>query len=812
MTNHYIDLKNSDCIMIIGSNAAENHPISFRWITKAKEKGAKLISVDPRFTRTSSKADIYAPMRSGTDIAFIGGMINYVINDIEQNPGNYNMEYITQYTNASYILNPSYKFNDGLFGEIEQKTYNGSYTAASKATWKYGGGNTPEADLTLKDPNCVFQMLKKHYSRYDADTVCRITGTPKEDFLKVCQAFAETGKKDKAGTICYAMGATQHTYGVQNIRGYSLLQTLLGNMGVAGGGINALRGTSNVQGSTDMAALEHILPGYIDMPIEGDNDIDSFLRRVGKHPAATITPPTGLAGDTSANWWQNTRKYLVSLLKAWYGDAATPENEFGFNLLPKRNPAVNYTHIGLIEAISRDVIKGLWIWGQNPAAGGPNANGAREAFAKLDWMVSVDIWENETAIFWKRPGVDPTTIKTEVFMLPAACSYEKEGSIANSGRWAQWRYKAVEPNGEAIADLEIMAELMTKIRSLYAADSNAPGREGVLNVTWDYDAHVTADQIAREINGYDLTTGKLMASFANLKDDGTTSSGNWLYCNSYTEDGNKLQKRDPVDAHPQKIGLFSNWAWCWPVNRRIIYNRAAVDLNGNPYDSEHPVISWDAQGAKWVGDVPDGAWAPINVADTGAKTLPFIMKPEGVARLWGFGNAEGPLPEVYEPWESPLDRNIMSGQKINPCAFIGKWMNEQGTPDKYPYVGTTYRCTEHWQTGIMTRSLPWLVELMPDMYAEMDEVLATEKGIDNGDKVVVSSARGEVRAVAVVTKRFKPLTVDGKTVHQIGLPFNWGFAGMKSGDSANMLTPHVGDANTTIPEYKTFLCNVRRAD
>ncbi|MDD5604857.1 MAG: formate dehydrogenase-N subunit alpha, partial [Dehalococcoidales bacterium] len=723
MTNHYIDLKNSDCIMIIGSNAAENHPISFRWITKAKEKGAKLISVDPRFTRTSSKADIYAPMRSGTDIAFIGGMINYVINDIEQNPGNYNMEYITQYTNASYILNPSYKFNDGLFGEIEQKTYNGSYTAASKATWKYGGGNTPEADLTLKDPNCVFQMLKKHYSRYDADTVCRITGTPKEDFLKVCQAFAETGKKDKAGTICYAMGATQHTYGVQNIRGYSLLQTLLGNMGVAGGGINALRGTSNVQGSTDMAALEHILPGYIDMPIEGDNDIDSFLRRVGKHPAATITPPTGLAGDTSANWWQNTRKYLVSLLKAWYGDAATPENEFGFNLLPKRNPAVNYTHIGLIEAISRDVIKGLWIWGQNPAAGGPNANGAREAFAKLDWMVSVDIWENETAIFWKRPGVDPTTIKTEVFMLPAACSYEKEGSIANSGRWAQWRYKAVEPNGEAIADLEIMAELMTKIRSLYAADSNAPGREGVLNVTWDYDAHVTADQIAREINGYDLTTGKLMASFANLKDDGTTSSGNWLYCNSYTEDGNKLQKRDPVDAHPQKIGLFSNWAWCWPVNRRIIYNRAAVDLNGNPYDSEHPVISWDAQGAKWVGDVPDGAWAPINVADTGAKTLPFIMKPEGVARLWGFGNAEGPLPEVYEPWESPLDRNIMSGQKINPCAFIGKWMNEQGTPDKYPYVDTTYRCTEHWQTGIMTRSLPWLVELMPDMYAEMDEVL-----------------------------------------------------------------------------------------
>ncbi|MDD5121789.1 MAG: formate dehydrogenase-N subunit alpha, partial [Dehalococcoidales bacterium] len=769
MTNHYIDLKNSDCIMIIGSNAAENHPISFRWITKAKERGGKLISVDPRFTRTSSKADIYAPIRSGTDIAFIGGMINYVISDIEQNPDNYNMEYITQYTNASYILNPDFEFNDGLFGEIEQKTFNGSYTAASKATWKYAGGNSPEADITLKDPSCVFQMLKKHYSRYDADTVCRITGTPKEDFLKVCQAYAETGKKDKAGTICYAMGATQHTYGVQNIRGYSLLQTLLGNMGVAGGGINALRGTSNVQGSTDMALLEHILPGYLDAPIEGDNDIDTYLRRSGKHPSATITPPAGLAADTSANWWQNTRKYIVSLLKTWYGDAATPDNEFGFHWLPKKKPGVNYSHIALIEAIASDIIKGLWIWGQNPAAGGPNANGAREAFAKLDWMVSIDIWENETAIFWKRPGVDPTTIKTEVFMLPAACSYEKEGSIANSGRWAQWRYKAVEPNGEAIADLEIMADLMNRIRKLYQDDTSAPGREGILNLTWDYDPHtITADQIARELNGYDLTTGKLMASFANLKDDGTTTSGNWLYCNSYTEDGNKLKKRDPVDAHPQKIGLHSNWAWCWPVNRRIIYNRAAVDLNGNPYDVEHPVISWDAAGAKWVGDVPDGGWAPINIAESGAKTLPFIMKPEGVARLWGFGNADGPLPEVYEPWESPLENNLMSGQKNNPCAFIGKWMNEQGTPDKYPYVGTTYRCTEHWQTGIMTRSLPWLVELMPDMFAEMDPELAEAKGINNGDNIVVSSARGEVRAVAIVTKRFKPLTVDGKTIHQIG--------------------------------------------
>ena len=810
MTNHWIDLRNADCVFIIGSNAAENHPISFKWITEAKERGAKLVNVDPRFTRTSSKADIYAPMRSGCDIAFIGGMINYVLNDMEANPSNYNMEYVTQYTNAALIINSAFEFKDGLFGEIEQKTYNGSYTAASKATWKYADGKMPSTDPTLKDPNCVFQLLKKHYSRYDTDTVCSITGTPKDSFLEVCQTYAETGQKGKAGTICYAMGATQHTYGVQNIRGYAILQLLLANMGVAGGGINALRGTSNVQGSTDMCLLEHILPGYLNVPVESDTDLDTYLRRSGKHPDATITP-VGLAADTSSNWWQHARKYTVSLLKAWYGDAATAENEFGFHYLPKKDTSVNYTHIGLIEAMGRGTIKGLWAWGQNPAAGGPNANGAREALAKLDWMVSVDIWENETGMFWKRPGVDPTTIGTEVFMLPAACSYEKEGSISTRGRWAQWRYKAVQAPGEATPDLEIMAELMAKIKKLYEADSSAPGREAVTNLVWDYE-NITADQIAREVNGYDLTTGELLVNFTKLKDDGTTTSGNWLYCNQYTEaDGNKCAARNPVDSHPKEIGLYSGWSWCWPLNRRIIYNRASVDLDGNPWDSEHPVILDYPVENKWKGDVPDGGWAPINLAEAGGKYLPFIMKPEGVARIWGYGRAEGPLPEVYEPWESPIDNNIMSAQKNNPCAFIGTWMNAHGTPDNFPYVGTTYRCSEHWQTGIMTRNLPWLVELMPDMYAEFDEELAAAKGIENGDKVIVSSARGEVRAVAIVTKRFQPLNIGGQTVHQIGLPWHWGYAGMKKGDAANMLTPHVGDANTTIPEYKTFLCNVRRA-
>ena len=801
MTNHWIDIRNADCIMIIGSNPAENHPISFKWVTKAMERGAKLISVDPRFTRTSSKADIYAPIRSGTDIAFIGGMIKYVIEEMERNPGDYNMEYVKQYTNAAFIINPEFTFYDGLFGKVR----GGKYTSAAKETWKYADTTTPTTDPTLKDPHCVFQLLKKHFSRYNVDTVSNITGTPKDIYLEVCRVYAATGKKGKAGTIMYAMGTTQHTYGTQNIRAYAILQLLLGNMGIAGGGINALRGTSNVQGSTDMCLLSHILPGYLGVPKEGDAGLEAYLKRVRP---STINPQ-GLGGDKSSNWWSNYKKYIVSLLKAWYGDAAIKSNDFCFHYLPKCDPRVNYTHIGMFEAMGRGKIKGLWCWGQNPASGGPNSNGERDALGKLDWLVSADIWLNETAEFWKRPGVNPGRIKTEVFVLPVACSYEKEGSISNSGRWAQWRYKAVNPPGESMPDLEVMNLLMRKIKELYQADRVAPGRGAITDLVWDY-SEIDADMVAREINGYDLTTGKLIASFGKLKDDGTTSSGNWLYCNMYTEEGNKAKRRDPVDIHPKRIGLHSNWSWCWPLNRRIIYNRASVDVNGVPWDSEHPVILNYSPVKKWQGDVPDGGWPPINLSPEGEKYLPFIMKPEGVARIWGYGRADGPLPEVYEPWESPLAKNLMSGTKNNPCAFTGIYMNKRGAPDRYPYVGTTYRCSEHWQTGVMTRSLPWLVELMPEMYVEMDEELARGKGIKRGDKVIVSSARGEIEAVAVVTKRLRPLTVGGKVIHQIGVLNHWGYSGMAKGDSGNILTPHVGDANTTIPEYKTFLCNVRR--
>jgi formate dehydrogenase-N alpha subunit len=808
MTNHYIDFRNADVILIMGSNAAENHPISFKWVTKAMERGAKLIHVDPRFTRTSSKADIYAPIRSGTDIAFLGGMINYVINDMEKNPSNYNMDYVKQYTNAALIVNSAYKFNDGLFGEIDAK---GKYTATAKATWKYADTTTPATDLTLQDPNCAFQLLKKHYSRYDADAVCNITGTPKDLFLEVCRTFASTGKKDKAGTILYAMGITQHTYGTQNIRAFSILQLLLGNMGIAGGGINALRGTSNVQGSTDQALLANYLPGYLAVPREGDTNLDAYLERA--RPAKVT--PVGLAADTSVNWWGNYKKYIVSLLKSWYGDAATADNDFAFGYLPKVDPAVNYTHVGLIDAIANGTIKGLWIWGQNPASGGPNSNAVRTALANLEWMVSTDIWMNETAEFWRRPGVNSANINTEIFLLPMAASIEKEGSISNSGRWVQWRYKAVDPPGEAIPDLEVMNLVMEKIKELYKNDSQ-PQAKQINAVAWNYGEHISSDLIAKEMNGFDLATGKLMAAFSALKDDGTTSCGNWLHCNSYGYDAsgkelNRLQRRDNVDNHPNKIGQYGNWAWCWPVNRRIIYNRAAVDLDGKPWDSEHPVVTFNPANNTWIGDVIDGGGNAINLAAAGAKNLPFIMNAEGTGRLWGFGLVDGPLPEQYEPWESPLTKNPMSGTMNNPPAYVGTYNNPRGTANQFPIVGTTYRCTEHWQTGIMTRNLPWLVEMMPEMYVELSEELAAEKGINNGEKVVVTSSRGEVNAVAIVTKRFQPLTVDGKTVHEIGVPWHWGYSGMSKGDSGNILTPQVGDANTSIPEFKAFLCNIRRA-
>jgi len=490
----------------------------------------------------------------------------------------------------------------------------------------------------------------------------------------------------------------------------------------------------------------------------------------------------------------------------------------------------NYSHISLFEAMSEGVIKGMFCMGQNPAVGGPNAGNERLALHNLDWLVCADLWGTETANFWHRPAddycnrVDPAEIKTEVFMLPAAASMEKEGSITNSGRWMQWRYQAVHPPGDAKSDLWMLDRMFQAVRARYASEGG-PQAGAILDMAWDYGAGEEPDvhTVAREINGYDLGSGKLLPSFGKLKADGTTSSGNWLYCASYTEKGNMAARREALDT--SNIGLHLGWAWCWPVNRRIIYNRASVDPKGVPWDKEHPVIAFRGLSAdgkyvskKWVGDVPDGGWYPLQNPDGTLREdgkYPFIMKPEGHARIFGMGRADGPFPEHYEPVESPLAENPMGhGTMINPA--IKLWHKDKpdsnfiGTPDQYPIVCTTYRVTEHWQAGAMTRNLEWLCELMPEVFVEMSEELAQEKGIKNGEKIVVTSARGKMTAKAAVTRRFKPFNVNGKKVHEIGIPWHWGYEGESCGGSANSLTPHVGDANTMIPEYKAFLCDVRK--
>ncbi len=792
--------------MVCGSNVADNHPVAMKWINKAIDNGAVLISVDPRFTRTSSAADIYCKIRSGTDIAFVGGIISYAFEK-----DRIQKEYVKNYTNASFIINENFDFDDGVFSGFDEKT--GYY---DKTSWKYelDSENKPVRDMTLEHPRCVYRLMKNHYKRYNIGKVCDITGSPRDIYEKVCDIYTSTYKPDKVATWLYAMGATQHTHGTQNIRSYAILQLLLGNIGMAGGGINALRGESNVQGSTDMCLLFHILPGYLKSPTKENQTLDDYL--------AKWTPATN--DPKSANWWGNYPKYIVSLLKAWYQENAVKENDFGYEYIPKRSG--NYSFISLFEAMFAGKIRGLFCFGQNPAVGGPNLSKEREALEKLDWLVVSDLWETETAAFWKRPGVSPEEIKTEVFLLPACSSVEKEGSITNSGRWAQWRYQAVKPVGESKSDLWIIDALYKSVNEKYLKEGGVYP-EPITKLAWNYtlskkpDAHAEPDVniVAKEINGYFTTDttikgrffkkGEQVPSFAWLCDDGSTCSGNWLYCNSYTgsdKKNNKMARREKKDAQ-NNIGLFPEWSWCWPVNRRIIYNRASVDLNGVPWDKKRWVIKWSGNIDKWGrGDVPDGGWDP------GTKH-PFIMKPDGHAQLWTSDLADGPIPEHYEPLESPV-KNIMSSREINPVVKL--WYkdapekNEVGDNKRYPIVGTTYRMSEHWQAGAMTRNLPWLVELVPDVFTEISMELAQLKGIENGNRVLIETARGKIGAYALVTPRFKPFKIRGRLIHQIGIVWQFGYEGIAKGDSANILTSHIGDANTMIPEFKAFLCDIRR--
>ncbi len=821
MTNHWIDIKNSDCILIMGSNAAENHPISFKYVTQAQAKGAKLISVDPRFTRTSSKADLYAHLRSGTDIAFLGGMIKYILDN-----NLYNREYTAAYTNAPFIVGKAYGFRDGLFSGYKKNDKGPSMGSYDKSKWAFemDAHGVPKMDRTLRHERCVFQLMKKHYSRYDLDTVSKITGTSKSDLVKVYSTFAATGKRGKAGTIMYAMGWTQHTVGTQNIRSMAMIQLLLGNMGVAGGGVNALRGESNVQGSTDHCLLWHILPGYLKTPRASNTSLDAYN--------AKWTPSSN--DPMSANWWSNYPKYSVSLLKSFFADAATKSNQFGYNWLPKVDDGKAYSWFDLFDEMYKGKIKGFFAWGQNPACSGSNASKVRKAMEKLDWLVNVNIFDNETGSFWKGPGKDPSKIRTEVFMLPAAVSVEKEGSITNSGRWMQWRYKGPEPLGNSRPDGDIIMELGRRIKSLYKT-SGGVFQEPILNLKWDYETNGNYDahKVAREINGYftkDVKVkgklcrkGTLVPSFAWLQADGSTSSGNWLYCNSYTEKGNMAARRSQKDA-PNNIGLYPEFAWCWPVNRRIIYNRASVDPKGRPWDKKDWVIKFAGkeQGGKyvskkWIGDVPDGGWYPMENPDGTKRSdskYPFIMRKHGHGQIFGPGRADGPFPEHYEPLEGPVEKNLLNPHRLNPTAVVYNTdIDAHASCDpRFPFVGTTYRVSEHWQTGVMTRPQPWLMELQPEMFVEMSEELAKMRGIKNGEKVRVTSIRAAIECTAIVTRRFKPFTTGQKTIHQVGLPWHYGWRWPAEGTegSANLLTPPAGDPNTRIPETKAFMVNVTK--
>jgi formate dehydrogenase-N alpha subunit len=858
MTNDWVDVKNSDAILVIGANPAENHPASMAWVNAARDKNqAKLIVVDPRSTRTAATADLYVRLRSGTDIVFLGGLINYVMENKL-----YNEEYVKYYTNALTLVSPDFQDAgdlDGLFSG-----YDGEKRAYDTKTWQYqtekqtvtvkqkdpvsGAEQDVEKEVTvvkqaetLDDPNCVFALLKKHYSRYTPETVEKICGTPQADFLKVAEAYCRaTSTPDKTGSIFYAMGQTQHTVGTQNVRSIAMLQLLLGNIGVPGGGVNALRGESNVQGSTDMALLYHDLPGYLGAPSEKDVDFATYIKRF-----------------SSTSYWSNGPAFFKTLMKAWYGNAAAAENSYAYDYLPKYS--VDCSWISLFEAMYAGKIKGLFCMGQNPAIGGPNARFERKALENLDWLVVMDLFETETASFWRGPEADTASINTEVFLLPAVDAVEKAGSIATSGRRLQWRPQVAAAPGEAKPDMSILTLFVNALKEAYKTSTDAKDRP-ILDLVWDYGDPPDVELVAREINGYAVddvkdATGKVLvkkgdpldafAKIASAADPLTIACGCWIYSGYFypTDDGNGTQmpavkrrgQKDPGD-----MGFYPYWGFTWPANRRILYNRASTKPDGTPWADNKKAIWWDpnadsgtkdAQGnpvlGKWVGyDVPDfpATKAPTAKADPaktglGAQsgTDAFIMQADGKGRLFApTGCKEGPLPEHYESVESPT-KNLMSSTQINPVVKL--WNTDAGngigdgigTADKFPIICTTYRVTEMWQTGTMSRTIPWLAELQPNMFLELGKELAAEKGIENGDQVIVTSARGEIQMVALVTARWRPFLVNGQKVHEVGMPWHYGWQGLATGAAANDLTPHVGDGNTMIPEYKSFLVDVRKA-
>ncbi len=847
MTNGWIDIKNTDMMLIMGGNPAENHPCGFKWAVEAKvHRNAKTIVVDPRLTRTAANADLYLQIRAGADIAFLGGVIRYAIEN-----NRIAKEYLVNYTNASFIIKDGFKLpEDGLYSgfDAEKKSYD-------KKTWNYEEGGdltgkpvtaspaekaapaaTPGApppppllpgkvayDLSLEHPRCVFQLMKKQYSRYTPEIVERITGIPKDQFLKAAEMYTSVrkdGDMKKVSTIIYAVGWTQHSFGVQIIRTAAMLQLLLGNVGRAGGGVNALRGHSNIQGATDMAGLFDSLPGYLKVPTPADANLAAYLKR---------TTPTSAKPDPwdSFNYYSNTSKFAVSLLKALYGPAATKENEWAFNYLPKVDR--NYSWVNLWNDMYEGKVKGMFAFGMNGVMIGPDSNKNIDALKKADWLAVCEIYPDETSEFWRAPGItadDQKKINTTVYRLPGAGFAEKDGTFVNSARWLQWKYAAVPPPGQARLDQEILATIFLKVRDLYKKEGGK-FPDPVVNLSWTYTNpyNPSLAEVAKELNGKalaDITdpktnttikAGQQLPGFAWLKDDGTTMCGNWIYSGSWTEAGAMMQRRGTED--PSGLGIYPNWGWSWPANRRVLYNRASCDLEGKPWDPSRRQVWWDEAKQSWVGvDVPD--FKP----DSAPKDHmgPFIMNPEGIGRLFvplGPMN-DGPFPEFYEPIESPIANILHPNQSNNPVVKRYKTDMDKYAPvgGDYNVICTTYRLTEHYH--YWTKNNPMNVELVPEPFVEVPFELAERMSIKGGERVKISSIRATYIAKAMVTRRIKPMKIDGKETFQIGIPIHWGFRGIAEDEGktaktlANQLTPTVTDPNAYTPEFKGFLVKIEK--
>jgi formate dehydrogenase major subunit len=868
-------MQDSDCVVVMGSNMAENHPVAFRWPMKAKvEHGAKLIHVDPRFTRTSAVADIYAPVRAGSDIAFLGGIIRHVLESERWNTDPFFRTWLVTYTNAPTLINDAFRDAedaDGVFsglmeykGGVPEWPYNGFAQQYDDKSWGYertgspgdqgrvaataqsgevpgttsgtqqssaAGGPpydalvksllkpAPRRDETLQDPRCVFQIVKRHFSRYTPEMVARTTGCPQDIFLRVADAILANSGADRTTSFAYAVAWTQHTNGPQIIGCCALLQLLLGNFGRPGAGIMALRGHASIQGSTDVPTLYHSIHGYLPAPtgLKKHDTLHDYL--------AAETVPTG--------YWANTPKFMVSYLKSMYGDAATPANEFGYAWHPQIFG--DHSHLPMFVAMRAGHVKGMLCVGQNPATS-LNAKLERDAMRHLEWLVVKDNWLHETANFWrdapevKNGEVKTADIKTELFFFPSSQVAETEGTFTNTQRMMQTHFKAAEAPGDCRTDVWFTYQLGKRLKKLYA-DSQAPRDQGFRNLTFDYEhedpkerrrGEPSAKKLLRELNGYHTgDEDKHLGSFGELKDDGSTTCASWIYCGVYPAPDRNLAASKVPDP-PGQPGAHLKWGFAWPANRRLLYNRASADPAGNPWSERKKWVWWD--GAKWVGyDVPDFAptKAPTAKAQPGgvgldalSGTEPFIMKPDGVGWLYvPTGLVDGPLPTQYEPAESPV-RNPLYKQQSSP---VFKYWKDGANPlaqvanPAFPHVMTTYRLTEHYLSGAMSRWLPWLTELQPELFVEMSPELAQEKGIRNLDWVKISSPRSQIRAKALVTRRLRPLHVDGRTVHQVGMPWHWGYAGVVTGDVVNELTALVGDPNVTIHEGKAFVCNVEKA-